>query len=188
MRPLKLTLAGVFAAIAVAIGTLNTPVAATAAAASSCQVTWGSLAKQSSQASPIPASPLVTVRAGESSCYDRLVFDLDGPAVGYNIRYGQVSTEGHGLPVLLRGGASLNIALFAPTTDINGTPTYNPPDPANLVDVRGFRTFRQVASGGSFEAHSTIGLGVRARLPFRVFVLVGPATHSRVVIDVAHHW
>ncbi len=32
---------------------------------------------------------------------------------------------------------------------------------------------------------STIGLGVRARLPFRVGTLDNP---TRVVIDVAHHW
>jgi len=32
-----------------------------------------------------------------------------------------------------------------------------------------------------------MGLGVRARLPFRVFTLTD-ATTSRLVIDVAHHW
>jgi hypothetical protein len=29
---------------------------------------------------------------------------------------------------------------------------------------------------------------VRARLPFRVLLLTGPGTHSRVVVDVAHLW
>ena len=29
---------------------------------------------------------------------------------------------------------------------------------------------------------------VRTRLPMRVFILNGPSTGSRVVIDVAHHW
>jgi hypothetical protein len=33
-----------------------------------------------------------------------------------------------------------------------------------------------------------IGLGVRARLPFRVFALAGPGGGSRLVIDVAHRW
>jgi hypothetical protein len=32
------------------------------------------------------------------------------------------------------------------------------------------------------------GLGVRARLPFRAFVLAGPADGSRLVVDVAHRW
>ncbi|HEY8820344.1 MAG TPA: hypothetical protein VIM49_00085 [Dermatophilaceae bacterium] len=54
--------------------------------------------------------------------------------------------------------------------------------------MNGFSTFRQIASGGSFEGYTTIGLGVRARLPMRAFVLAGPGTGSRVVIDVAHHW
>jgi hypothetical protein len=54
--------------------------------------------------------------------------------------------------------------------------------------VAGFSTFRQVAYGGSYEGYTTIGLGVRARLPFRVFVLSGPGTGARLVIDVAHRW
>jgi hypothetical protein len=45
-----------------------------------------------------------------------------------------------------------------------------------------------LASAGSFEGQTTIGLGVRARLPFRVFTLDGPGNGSRIVIDVAHHW
>ena len=56
------------------------------------------------------------------------------------------------------------------------------------MNVSGFDTFRQVASGGSFEGYTTVGLGVRARLPFRTFVLPGPGAGSRLVIDVAHRW
>jgi hypothetical protein len=52
----------------------------------------------------------------------------------------------------------------------------------------GFRTFRDVVYGGTYEGYSSIGLGVRARLPFRVFKLDGPGTGSRLVIDVAHQW
>ncbi len=40
----------------------------------------------------------------------------------------------------------------------------------------------------SLEGQTTIGVGVRARLPFRTFVLDGPGSNSRVVIDVAHRW
>jgi hypothetical protein len=56
------------------------------------------------------------------------------------------------------------------------------------VNVTGFTTFRQIATGGSFEGQTTFGLGVRARLPFRAFVLAGPGTGARLVIDVAHTW
>jgi hypothetical protein len=41
---------------------------------------------------------------------------------------------------------------------------------------------------GSFEGQTQLGIGVRARLPFRVFSLDGPGTGSRLVIDVAHQW
>ena len=57
-----------------------------------------------------------------------------------------------------------------------------------LTNVAGYSTFRQVAYAGSFEGQTTIGLGVRARLPFRVFTLAGPGSDTRLVIDVAHHW
>ena len=54
--------------------------------------------------------------------------------------------------------------------------------------MAGYGTFRQVAWAGSFEGQSTIGLGVRARLPFRVLVLDGPGDDARLVVDVAHSW
>lgn len=63
-----------------------------------------------------------------------------------------------------------------------------PAQPAELVNVSGWRTFRQAALGDSYGGTTTIGLGVRARLPFRVFTLAGPGEHSRLVIDVAHKW
>jgi hypothetical protein len=47
---------------------------------------------------------------------------------------------------------------------------------------------RQAAFAGSFEGQTRLGLGVRACLPFRVFVLQAPGTQSRVVVDVAHLW
>ncbi|MGM1058153.1 AMIN-like domain-containing (lipo)protein, partial [Saccharothrix sp. Mg75] len=61
--------------------------------------------------------------------------------------------------------------------------TYSPANRSELVDVTGYATFRQAAWAGSFEGRSTIGLGTRALLPFRVFTLPG-----RVVVDVAHTW
>jgi hypothetical protein len=45
-----------------------------------------------------------------------------------------------------------------------------------------------VASAGSFEGVTNVGLGLRARLPFRVFTLSGPGSTTRLVIDVAHAW
>jgi hypothetical protein len=103
----------------------------------------------------------------------------------------RVLQNASGRPVPLRGGAFLQISTGASDHTATGIATYQPADPNELVDVSGFRTFRQVAWAGSFEGVTQIGLGVRAHLPFRVFAVAGipeAANGSRVVIDVAHAW
>ncbi len=80
------------------------------------------------------------------------------------------------------------MVAHAPAYDDNGASTFPREGSSEIVNVAGFRTFRQVAWGGTFEGSTTIGLGVRARLPFRVFALDGPGSGSRLVIDVAHRW
>src|SRR5690606_11763889 len=101
----------------------------------------------------------------------------------------QVYAEASGARVPLRGGAKLAVVAHSPTYNpVTGRSTYSPANPRELRNVSGYSTFRQIAFGGSFEGQTTIGLGVRARLPFRVFVLDGPGSGSRLVIDVAHRW
>ena len=59
----------------------------------------------------------------------------------------------------------------------------------SMPSVSGFRTFRQVRWAGSFEGQTTLGLGVRARLPFRVLTTYDATTNrSKVIVDVAHTW
>jgi hypothetical protein len=100
-----------------------------------------------------------------------------------------VVEDGSGNPVPLAGGAFLQVVARAWAYDFEtGQPSYDPADPAHLVDVTGYQTFRQVAWAGTFEGQTTIGVGVRARLPFRVLTLTGPGSGSRLVIDVAHRW
>jgi hypothetical protein len=99
--------------------------------------------------------------------------------------------DGSGRPVPVRGAADLQIVLTAPSYDQHSNRTYAPSNPRELVNVAGYSTFRQVAFAGSFEGYTTIALGVRARLPFRVFTLAGTPQSDdtpRVVIDVAHRW
>jgi hypothetical protein len=133
------------------------------------------------------------VRSGEQACFDRLVLDVAGPSAfdAWHVRYvDRVTADGSGAPVPLRGGAFLEITMQAPAHTAAG-PTYRPADRAELVDVSGYRTFRQVAWAGDFEGVSSVGLGVRARTPFRVFTLPGipgSANGTRVVVDVAHTW
>jgi hypothetical protein len=156
-----------------------------ATAAPYCGITWGSLSKSQSIAS-MDAS-LTNVRAGQHPCYDRLVLDVRGDIRGYVVEYGPVVVDGIGTPVPLRGAADLRVIALVPD-HLNEVDTYNPANEKELVNVTGFSTFRQVAWAGSFEGQTTIGLGVRARLPFRTFILDGPGTGSRLVVDVAHFW
>jgi hypothetical protein len=93
--------------------------------------------------------------------------------------------------VPLRGGARLEIVTTTGwRPGVGRTPTFLPPQDrrSNPVDVRRWRTFRHSAYAGDFEGRLTLGLGVRARLPFRVFVLEARGRAPRVVIDVAHRW
>lgn len=153
------------------------------AGAAVCSRPWGTRPEVSGQ---LGAAHLVNVRAGWHGCYDRLVIDLDGAVTGYRVRYvTEVVQDGSGEPVPLEGGAFLQIVVLSPAYDDDGEPTYTPADPSALVDVDGFPVFRQVAWAGSFEGQTTIGLGVRTRLPFRVFTLDGPGDGARIVIDVA---
>jgi hypothetical protein len=178
-------------AIAVAVGTTLTlgVIGPSAASATEgyCGISWGSLAKS---APATEVAPLVGVRGGRHYCWDRLVLDVrSGGADGYTVRYvPEVLQDGSGHVVPLRGGAKLEIVAIAPSYDDWGNSTFNPANRSELVNVSGWQTFRQVADAGSFEGQTTIGLGVRARLPFRTFVLNNPDGGSRIVIDVAHFW
>jgi hypothetical protein len=151
------------------------------ASVESCAVTWGSGVKS---APGTATAEMIGLRAGPQPCFDRLVFDLRGPADGYWVSYvNEVSEEATGDVVPVRGGARLHVAVHAPAIDGNYDPTYVFDDPAELVDVTSFQTFRQVAWAGTHHGTTSIGLGVRARLPFRVFTLP-----DRIVVDVAHRW
>ncbi len=157
-----------------------------------CGITWGSLAKSASAAD---TEMLHGVRAGRHTCFDRLVLDLNGGNTtfgSYDVRYvPQVANPGSGAIVPVRGAADLQVVVRAPAYDQFGNPTYVFGNRNELVDVTGYRTFRQVAWVTSYEGETTLALGVRARLPFRVFVLPG-IPHSgqgpRLVVDVAHAW
>ena len=172
--------------VALAAGVVPVVAATTSAeAAPYCGITWGSLAKNSATMVP---GPLTNVRAGRHTCFDRLVVDVRGKAPGYTVKYvSNVFTEGQGAVVPLRGGAKLLVVTRAPAYTMTGAASYTPANQRELVNVTGYTTFRQVAWAGTFEGQSSMGLGVRARLPFRAFT-IQDATGSRLVIDVAHHW
>ncbi|WP_030238056.1 MULTISPECIES: AMIN-like domain-containing (lipo)protein [unclassified Streptomyces] len=163
------------------------PVAARAtAAATACPTGWGSLAKTDTSAT---ISPVKNVRTGRHDCFDRMVIDVPGAGsdVGYSVRYvDRLYQDGSGQYIPVAGGAVLEVRVAAPAYDPEtGAPTYpgRVARPLPGVDLTGYRTFRDTRYAGSFEGETQIGLGVRARLPFRVLQLDG-----RVIVDVAHSW
>jgi hypothetical protein len=155
-------------------GVLLTPSASAAAAATVCHTPFGSLAKNDPR---MGTGEIDGLRVGRHDCFDRLVVDIDGPAAGYNVRYvSQILSEGQGAVVPTPPGtAKLNVVIRHPSFSR-----------LTMPNVAGFTTFRKVVDAGSFEGQTTIGLAVRARLPFRVFVIQGG--HGKIVIDVAHRW
>ncbi len=88
----------------------------------------------------------------------------------------------------MAGGAKLQVSLQAPAYRDAGVMTYPHRSGDHVARVAGYRTLRDVVYGGSFEGYTVFGVGARARLPYRVFVLPGPGTHSRIVVDIAHRW
>jgi|tagenome__1003787_1003787.scaffolds.fasta_scaffold20781460_2 hypothetical protein len=188
---MRRTLRLIVLAVVAALGALTLTVPASAASPY-CGITWGSQAKTTG--SFTDREMVLGVRAARHACYDRLVLDLGGEDAtfrSYDIRYvTRVTADGSGATIPLRGGAYLQITVGAASYDEYGNPTFGP-QTREVVNVSGYRTFRQVAYAGSFEGRTDFGLGVRARLPFRVFVLPGtPNTDHipRLVIDVAHRW
>ncbi len=191
-RPRPLAVA---AGIVVLLGTLAGGMTGAGAASRSaatapyCGITWGSLAKASGDLRP---SPLLATRTGRHDCFDRLVFEFEGRADGYRIEYAdEVRTEGEGRPLsgLTAGGALLKVQLLEPAYDPqSGGITYPHRGGDHVASVGGYSTLRDVVYGGTFEGYTTFAVGVRARVPFRVFVLDGPGSHSRIVVDFAHRW
>ncbi|GAA2475923.1 AMIN-like domain-containing (lipo)protein [Streptomyces gobitricini] len=172
------------------LGMLTVPAGAASGsaprAATACPTGWGSA--QKTDASAATAS-LVDIRTGRHDCFDRMVLDIPDAGsgkIGYQVRYvDRVYQDGSGHHVPVAGGAALEVRVAAPSYDPQGGATYRGKvaQPLPGVDLTGYRTFKDTRFVGSFEGDTQIGLGVRARLPFRVLQLP-----DRLVVDVAHTW
>ncbi|MET7292957.1 hypothetical protein ABZS79_12570 [Streptomyces griseoloalbus] len=159
----------------------------TAVRTAACPTGWGSLAQSDADTT---STPVRNIRTGRHACYDRMVVDLPGTArsgLGYTVRYvDRLHQDGSGRHIPVAGGAVLEVRVAAPSYDpANGAPTYpaRAGRPLPGVDLTGYRTFRDARFAGSFEGETQVGLGVRARLPFRVLQV-----QDHIVIDVAHTW
>ena len=161
----RLVLVGLVAGVAPAAVATSSASAATPY----CGITWGSLAKWGGTPQ---ATTFRGVRAGHHSCYDRVVVELTGKAPGYTVGYvpglyyGSTNRE-----LNLRGDAMLAIWMKGPQR--------TPAHASELVDVRGLTTVRQVAWGGTDYGVTSVVVGTRARLPYRVFTLHDGSTTRR---------
>lgn len=164
---------------------------ASAGASPYCGITWGSLPKVH-EGVDSTREFIDDIRVGRHACFDRLVIDL-GDAPGFDTYSVSYPSNGvrdvTGEPIPLRGGADLEIEVWAKPFDADNVFRYEPADLAEVVGVRGFQTLRQVSWAGAAGDRTVIGIGTRALLPFRAFVLPGPAAgQQRLVIDIAHRW
>ncbi|MFI9615256.1 hypothetical protein ACIHCM_26875 [Streptomyces sp. NPDC052023] len=183
---------GATSAVAAAPAQAAAPAAAPAASAAAapataCPTGWGSTPETRTTST---TESVTNIRTGRQACYDRMVVDVPGAGtsgLGYWVGYvDQLRQDGSGNVIPVRGGAILEVRVTAPAYDPEtGEPTYpaRAGRPLPGVDLTGYRTFRDARFAGSFEGDTQVGLGLRARLPFRVLVL-----SDRVVVDVAHNW
>lgn len=148
-------------------------------------MSWGSNAKSATR---MVTSEVARVRTGRYRCFDRMIIDLaSAPAAGWSVRYHEVDQVGIGGVIPLRGNADLEVVAHAPAYGPDGRSIFRPANRWDVADVSGYETFRQVAYAGSFEGQTTFGLGVRTRLPFRVWASADK-TGTKLVVDVAHRW
>lgn len=181
----RLAVAAALASLVAPVGAAATTASATAAPTASassapyCGIFWGSLPKQSAS---MTTAPVLGVRSGMHACFDRVVFDLGRGSgrVGYNVRYVTEVAGPSGMPVPLVGGAKIQITLHAPA--MRTVPS------SGVINYTGWQTFRQLKYVASFEGFTDFGLGVRARLPMRVFTLTNTDGGQRLVVDVANFW
>src|SRR3712207_629501 len=93
---------------------------------------------------------LVDVRVAGQLTFDRVVFEFDGPLPGQRVEFvNEVTQDGSGDPVPLRGRAFLQVSMFpASAFDDNNSPTFPGPlpRPANLAALRDLK------DAGDFEA------------------------------------
>ncbi|MFD7502680.1 hypothetical protein [Streptomyces sp. NPDC059850] len=176
------------AGLAGTAGTAGAAQTATAGTAAACATGWGSGDKTAPSGN---YKPLENIRTGQHECFDRMVFDVKGATaadqVRFDVRYvDALHQDGSGDPIPVNGGAILDIRVGAPSYDYeSGRSTYpgKARQPLPGVNVTGYKTFRDTRYAASFEGDTQVGLGVRARLPFRVF-----QSDGKVIVDVAHSW
>jgi hypothetical protein len=159
---------------------------------------WSAEAKNGSAA--MSQAALYLTRVGQHACYDRVVFDINGPQnddppepVGFVARYVPVAkADGSGESVPVPGHAVLEVTIRAPIYGLDNQghqPWQQAPSVGqNLVAparIAGWSSLTAVTFAGSFEGQTTLAVGVRDVRPFRVWVSREQG-YRHVVLDIAH--
>jgi hypothetical protein len=153
---------------------------------------WGTGPKAAGTA--MSTSALYATRVGRHACYDRVVFDINGPqAVSFVARYVPVvRADGSGQRVPVPGRAALEVIVRAPMlgADSQGHQPWRtvPSVGQNLVApsaVSGWSSLRAVKFAGTFEGQTTVAVGAREKRPFRMWVR-SEQGYKHVVLDIAH--
>ncbi|WP_110336536.1 AMIN-like domain-containing (lipo)protein [Prauserella flavalba] len=141
---------------------------------------------------------LYLVRVGRHACFDRVVFDINGPAqAGFFVRYVPVvRADGAGDPIPVAGAAALEVVVLAPPLGFDEQGHQPGSTPARTGDyfytpaeLAGWRTLRAVRFAGFFEGQCTFAVGVRGKLPMWAFSVLDSANQiRRIVVDIAHQW
>ena len=182
MKRIVNVLMAVGATAVASVSTAAAPAVAVTHHAAGCSSNWGTNAKHRGDQAITVATRVRGVRAGKHGCFDRLVIDMSGgKQPPFSARYvKQIVADPSGKILKVRGKAKILIVVRGPAG------AHYHANAVNLVNVSGFKTFRQVRGAGSFERVTSIGLGVRAKLAFRVFELGSSQAGWRIVIDVGH--
>lgn len=123
------------------------------------------------------------IRTGLHDGYDRVVFAVDGTGTpGWDVRYvDEAAGQGSGMAVPVEGDAILQVTITGvglPTE--TGIEEYDGSAP---LPGAGTEVVTEVVWDTTFEGTSVAFVGLSEELPFRVYLLEGPA---RVVLDVVH--
>lgn len=92
-------------------------------------------------------APLIAARTSHHRCYDQVVFEFNGHADGYRVRYGDPVTEAAGIAMApyMAGGALLTVSLLDPDNNVQtGAITYAHRSGDHVANVLRDRTLRDV--------------------------------------------
>jgi len=186
------------AAAAVTAVSGTTPRVGPARSACTEEQGWSTNAKRGSAA--MSDAALYLARVGQHACYDRVVFDINGPQhngrpepVGVVARYVPVArADASGESVPVPGHAVLEVTIRAPIygTDNQGHQPWQqaPRVGQSLIapgKIAGWSSLTAVTFAGSFEGQTTVAVGVREVRPFQVSVS-SEQGYQHVVLDIAH--